>query len=120
MTGRHGATKPERPAKRRPGHPRSRVIRDAAGHRGRYLRAYRSARAVLEAGVPVDQARRFFERARSLALWDIGLATSTRRRPCTASGAGARRTRWCAGHRTPSGVISDRGNEDDRPRASVE
>ena len=56
------ATKP----KRRPDN------RDAAGHRGRYLRAYRSARAVLEAGVPVEQARSFFELARSLALWDKG------------------------------------------------
>ena len=52
------ATKPER----RP------EDRDAAGHRGRYLRAYRSARAVLEAGVPVDQARTFFELARTLEL----------------------------------------------------
>jgi hypothetical protein len=60
------ATKQERPAKWRPDN------RDPAKHRGRYLRAYRSARAVLEAGVPVDQARRFFELARSLELWDKG------------------------------------------------
>jgi hypothetical protein len=60
------ATKQERPAKWRPDN------RDPAKHRGRYLRAYRSARAVLEAGVPIDQARSFFELARSLALWDKG------------------------------------------------